>query len=324
MTEQPPTSRRRFRTVNIAGRKILRQDEGARAFGDFYYQAMTVSWPRFFCSSAGVFLVLNSCFALVYALGDHPIANTRPGNFLDLFFFSVETLATVGFGDMHPQSTYAHVVATFEIFTGMSFLAVMTGLIFARFSRPRARLIFSRHLVVNQHDGQPTLMIRVANARANMISDAVAQLWLVRTERSLEGTTLRRFHRLALHRRENPMFVLSWTLLHTIDASSPVFGQSREDLTAADTVFVLVLSGLDENAVQELHARHTYDASQIRWGHRYADILKADAAGRVHIDYGRFHDVVPEASKASAYDASGEEDGAKTPANDGAAIAGRG
>lgn len=317
MAEETPASPRGFRTVNIAGRNVLHREEGTRAFGDFYYQAMTVSWPRFFCGSAGVFLTLNSCFALVYAMGDHPIANTRPGSFFDLFFFSVETLATVGFGDMHPQTTYAHVVATLEIFTGMSFLAVMTGLIFARFSRPRARLIFARHPVVNRHDGQPTLMIRVANARANMISDAAAQLWLVRTERSAEGTTLRRFHRLALHRQENPVFVLSWTLLHTIEPSSPVFGQSPEDLAASDTVFVLVLNGVDENAVQELRARHIYDATQIRWGHRFTDILGSDAAGRVHIDYRRFHDVVSEPSMASEGDAADDADGEKAPATDG-------
>jgi inward rectifier potassium channel len=315
MAEQTPV--RRFRTVDVAGRNILRREAGTRAFGDFYYQAMTVSWPGFFCGSAGIFLALNSCFALAYAMGDHPIANTRPGNFFDLFFFSVETLATVGFGDMHPQTTFAHVVATLEIFTGMSFLAVMTGLIFARFSRPRARLIFARHPVVTQHDGQPTLMMRVANARANVISDAAAQLWLVRTERSAEGTTLRRFHRLALHRQENPMFVLSWTLLHTIEPSSPVFGQSQEDLAESDTIFVLVLSGVDENAVQELRARHTYAATLIRWGHRYADILMADAAGRVRIDYRRFHDVVSEPSKAADGDAPSVGDGGKAPANDG-------
>jgi inward rectifier potassium channel len=176
-------------------------------------------------------------------LGEKPIANTRPGSLIDLFFFSVETLATVGFGDMHPQTTYAHLVATLEIFTGMSFLAVMTGLIFTRFSRPRARLVFAHHPVVNQHEGQPTLMIRVANARANYISDAAAQLWLVRKERSAEGETYRRFYQLALLRQENPVFVLSWTLMHAIDPSSPVFGQGVEDLVDSEATFVLLLSG---------------------------------------------------------------------------------
>jgi inward rectifier potassium channel len=186
------------------------------------------------------------------------------------------------------------VVATVEIFTGMSFLAVMTGLIFARFSRPQARLVFANYPVVNRHDGQPTLMIRVANARANMISDAAAQLWLVRTERTAEGATFRRFHRLALHRPENPMFILSWTLLHPIEPSSPVFGQSTEDLAASEATLVIVLSVRDENAVQELRARRHYDASQIRWGYRYVDILTADARGGVALDYSKFHDIFPE------------------------------
>jgi inward rectifier potassium channel len=287
---RPPSPR-----ADLVGRRTVRfLEAGRRPGGDFYYQAMRVRWPLFFAASAAIFLAINSCFALLYLLGDNPIANVRPGSLVDLFFFSVETLATVGFGDMHPQTTYAHVVATVEIFTGMSFLAVMTGLIFARFSRPQARLVFANNPVVNRHDGKPTLMIRVANARANMISDAAAQLWLVRTERTAEGATFRRFHRLALHRPENPMFILSWTLLHPIEPPSPVFGQSTEDLAASEASLVIVLSGRDENAVQELRARRIYDSRLIRWGYRYADILTANARGGVTLDYSKFNDIVPE------------------------------
>jgi inward rectifier potassium channel len=293
MADEKPAFER-SRRANVVGRKVLSQDEGARALGDLYYRAMKVSWPWFFAASAAIFLAINGCFALVYVLGDNPIANARPGSFVDLFFFSVETLATVGFGDMHPQTSYAHTVTTVEIFTGMSFLAVMTGLIFARFSRPRARLVFAHHPIVGQHEGRPTLMIRVANARANMISDAAAQLWLLRTERTAEGQTFRRFHRLALHRHENPTFVLSWTLLHAIEPSSPLYGQTAEDLAASEVTLIMVLSGIDENATQILRARRSYDSSLIRWGYRYADILQADATGRVNIDYSRFHDVVLE------------------------------
>jgi inward rectifier potassium channel len=300
----PASARQGLRTVDIVGRNALAEDESGRAFGDFYYRAMKVSWPKFFASTAVAFLALNSCFALAYVLGENPIANARPRSFVDLFFFSVETLATVGFGDMHPQTTYAHVVVTIEIFTGMSFLAVMTGLIFARFSRPRARLVFAHNPVVNRHEGQPTLMIRVANARANMIADAAAQLWLVRTERSAEGATFRRFHRLALHRQENPMFILSWTLLHALEPASPLFGQSAEDLAASEATLVLILSGLDESAVQELRARRNYHSSLIRWGYRYVDILKADDTGRVTINYSIFHDVVPESDARSGDAAS--------------------
>src|SRR5258708_3344007 len=211
MADDIPTSiRQGLRTVDVVARNDLAEDEGGRAFGDFYYRAMKVSWPKFFAGTAVVFLALNSCFALAYVMGDNPIANTRPHSLVDLFFFSVETLATVGFGDMHPQTTYAHVVATVEIFTGMSFLAVMTGLIFARFSRPRARLVFAHNPVVSRHEGQPTLMIRVANARANMISDAAAQLWLGRTERTAEGTAVCRVHLRSLSPTEKTAVLLTW------------------------------------------------------------------------------------------------------------------
>src|SRR6202521_3771380 len=269
----------RSNIVRIGNREIITQGLNSGFWNDLYHRSMSVSWPVFFASAALVFIALNGTFALVFLLGHEPIANVPTGSFMDLFYFSIETLATVGYGDMHPQTHFGHAVATVEIFTGMSFLAVMTGLIFARFSRPRARLVFAHNPVVNRHEGQPTVIIRVANARANMISDAAAQLWLVRTERSAEGATFRRFHRLALHRQENPMFILSWTLLHTIEPSSPLFGQSAEDLADSESTLVVILSGLDENAVQELRARRNYDSSLIRWGYRYADILKADDAG---------------------------------------------
>ena len=156
---------------------------------------------------------------------------------MSLFYFSIETLATVGYGDMHPQTNYGHLVATIEIFTGMCLLAVMTGLIFARFSRPRARFIFAEHPVVTVQQGEPTLMIRVANARNNTISQATARLWLFRLERMAEGHQLRRYHELKLDRSEHPMFSLSWTLFHAIDETSPLYGLTEHDLAAVEARF---------------------------------------------------------------------------------------
>src|SRR5579862_4195595 len=195
-------------------------------WSDLYHRSMTVYWPIFFGSAAVIFIVLNAIFGFLYWLGDHPIANVADNLPLplSLFYFSIETLATVGYGDMHPQSDYGHLVATVEIFTGMSFLAVMTGLVFARFSRPRARFVFARHPIVAQHEGQPTLMIRVANARHNTISGATARLWLIRGERTAKGQFFRRYYELELRRGENPVFALSWTLFHTVDQDSPLFG----------------------------------------------------------------------------------------------------
>src|SRR5260370_24105238 len=191
---------------------------------------MTVSWPVFFASAALVFIALNGTFALVIFLGHEPIANAPTGSFMDLFYFSIETLATVGYGDMHPQTHFGHVVATAEIFIGMSLLAVMTGLIFARFSRPRARFVFAQKAIVTMHDGQPTLMIRVANARHNTLSNASATLWLIRAEQTAEGQHLRPDCPPGLLRQEDSRFPLAWAILHVNDQGNPPFRQPARDL----------------------------------------------------------------------------------------------
>jgi inward rectifier potassium channel len=203
---------------------------------------------------------------------------------------------------MHPQTHFGHVVATAEIFIGMSLLAVMTGLIFARFSRPRARFVFAQKAIVTMHDRQPTLMIRVANARHNTLSNASATLWLMRAEQSAEGQHLRRYHRLALLRRENPVFALTWTIFHVIDQTSPLFGLSAEDLAGMDAVLVLTVAGIDDSSANELRARKGYSHDEIAWQHRYVDIMTATADGRLFIDYARFHDVTPDGVSANAGD----------------------
>jgi inward rectifier potassium channel len=218
---------------------------------------------------------------------------------LAYFYFSIETLATVGYGDMHPQSDYGHLVATTEIFTGMTFLAVMTGLIFARFSRPRARFVFANCAVVSSRSGRQTLMVRAANARHNAISRANARLWLVRIEHRTEGDQLRRFYELELDRSEHPMFVLSWTLFHVIDKNSPLHGATPDELADSDAMLVLNVSGLDDSSAQQLHARHVYSWRDIRWGHRYRDIAGVSSHGRYLLDYTKFHDVVAEEEQAS-------------------------
>jgi inward rectifier potassium channel len=261
---------------------------------DLYHRSMTVYWPVFFGTAAAIFVILNAAFAFLYWLGDEPIANVFGNHPIGLFYFSVETLATVGYGDMHPQTHYGHAVATVEIFTGMSFLAVMTGLIFARFSLPRARFLFAEHPVVTIHQGQPTLMIRVANARNNTISQATARLWLFRLETTLEGTKLRRYHELLLDRHEHPMFMLSWSLFHTIDETSPLYRMTADDLAAVEGSFALNVSGIDDVSAQHLHARQVYSHRDIRWKHRYRDITGTSKQGRLSIDYAMFHETVPE------------------------------
>ena len=289
--------------IRLGDRDIEARGLKSGFWSDLYYRSMTVSWPGFFAAAALIFAVLNGAFAFVYFLGRDPVANAAPGRFLDLMYFSIETLATVGYGDMHPQTDYGHLVATVEIFTGMSFLAVMTGLVFARFSRPRARFLFAQYPIVGNHEGQPTLMIRVANARHNIISGAVARLWLIRGERTAEGQFFRRYYELDLLRNENPVFALSWTIFHAIDEDSPLHGASREDLAQAEALLVLTISGLDDSSAQQLNARRTYSQEHIRWGHRYADISSNADDGTLLLDYGKFHDVTPEADGAKKFPA---------------------
>ncbi|WP_431820656.1 ion channel [Burkholderia sp. F1] len=281
------------------GRKIWSGTRHVIAYGmpplgwrDLYHRALTVSWPVFFLSLAMLFLLINGGFATLYMLGNTPIANQSPAGFGGAFFFSVETLATVGYGDMHPQTVYAHVVATLEIFVGMSGIALATGLVFARFSRPRAKILFARYAIVRPLNGRLTVMVRVANARQNVIAEARAKLRLMRVEGTHEGYTLRKIHDLPLVRSEHPIFLLGWNLMHVIDESSPLFGESAESLAARDASLLITIEGSDETTSQVMLARHSWEHGEIRWFHRYVDLMH-DEGGITHIDYTHFHEVVP-------------------------------
>lgn len=308
-----PGESSKSRVVRIGAREIETRGLAAGFWTDLYHRSLTVYWPVFFASAAAIFIVLNADFAFLFWLGKDPIANVSPDLPLSLFYFSIETLATVGYGDMHPQTDYGHLVATVEIFTGMSFLAVMTGLIFARFSRPRARFLFADHPVVTTRQGRPTLMIRIANARNNTISQATARLWVLRIETMSEGHLLRRYYELKLDRREHPMFSLSWTLFHIIDETSELCGLTADDLAAAEAAFIVNVSGVDDNSAQPLYARRIYSYRDIRWNHRYQDITSHSAEGRLVIDYSLFHETTPDvagsqaATNAAASDEQTEE-----------------
>ncbi len=279
--------------VRIANREVETRGLSTGLWTDLYHHAMTVSWPAFFGWAALIFVILNSVFATIYGFGDKPIANVQSESFLQFFFFSIETLATVGYGDMHPQTDYGHLVATVEIFTGMSFLAVMTGLVFARFSRPKARFVFAQYAVVTSYMRRPTLMIRVANARHNTISGATAKLWFIQREDIAEGQTLRRYHELTLERHENPIFAFSWTIFHIIDEFSPLSDHTPERLAQSEAALVLTVSGFDDSSAQQLWARQGYSHRDIRWQHHYVDITSW-AQGRMVLDYEKFHDVMPD------------------------------
>ncbi len=278
--------------IRFGGREIITEGLYLSFWADISHRCMTASWPAFIGGAVLVFIAFNAVFASFYWIGNQPIANVPGGAYIDYIYFSIETLSTAGYGDMHPQTHYGHFVAAVELFTGIFSMSLMTGLIFARFSRPNARLLFVDHPVITSHDGKPTLMLRLANERHNIISNATAKLWLLKNIVSMEGETLRRFYELQLTQNQNPGLALSWTLYHVLDEKSPLYQTNADDLEAYKASLALVVSGYDVVAAQTVHARKSYDHSDIRFGHRYADILDTSDDGRLRVDYGRFHDTI--------------------------------
>ncbi len=292
MVKTPRQQTSKPQVLQIGGREVVAEGLHLNFWADISHRCMTASWPSFIAGAVLVFIGFNAVFAVLYWIGDQPISSVASGAYIDYLYFSIETLSTAGYGDMHPQTHYGHFIAAVELFTGIFSMSLMTGLIFARFSRPNARLLFADYPVISLHDGKPTLMVRFANERHNIIGNATARLWLLKNVVSLEGQTLRRFYELALVRNEHPALALSWTLYHVLDEESPLHGLNAHDLEASNVSLVVVVSGYDVVAAQTVHARKSYDYPDIRFGHRYADILGTLEDGRLRIDYGRFHETM--------------------------------
>jgi inward rectifier potassium channel len=260
--------------------------------GDLYHRILTIGWCGFFFGGAGLYLVANAVFALLYLVEPGSVANARPGIFADAFFFSVQTMATIGYGQMAPATLYANVLMTVETGVGLMFIALTTGLVFARFSRPTARVLFSEVAVIGPYNGKPTLSARLANERQNQILAAEVTMTLVRDEVSLEGDLRRRFYDLKLVRDHSPVFALTFTVMHEIDVDSPLYEATAESLATANAELLVTASGIDETLAQPVHARTSYTPHEIRWDHRFADIMGWTEDGRRAIDYGHFHDTM--------------------------------
>jgi inward rectifier potassium channel len=277
--------RTKFPPILAAGRRLAPHE-------DFYHWVLTLTWPRFFGAAAGSFVVLNTAFAALFAAAPGSVKDAH--GFLDLFFFSVETLATIGYGEMSPQSHYGHALVVTEAFVGIMFSAVVTGLTFARFARPQARILFSEKLVVTPRNGVPHLMMRVANWRRNQIIDAQLTMLVLVTETTTEGDTMRRPLALKLVREKNPMFALSWTVMHEIDEDSPFHGpEGMAKLRAMGADIFVTLYGLDETLMQTVVARYRYSLDDIAFDAKFADLLTVHDDGTRVIDYDQFHDVEP-------------------------------
>jgi inward rectifier potassium channel len=284
--------------VKVGGREVVTQGIAPAILLDLYHHLMTVTWPRLFAALAVFFLVFDFLFGCLYYLEPGSVTNLSPPGFAGTFFFSVETLATVGYGEMEPHSLYGHLVSMVEVFIGLMMLALVTGLMFARFSRPRARFLFARAAVIRPVDGRPTLMFRAANARQNVVQEASAKLRMIRDEVTREGLELRRITDLKLIREQHPAFFVGWTIMHVIDNASPLSSDTEESLRQSGASFILSLSGTDETTGHTLMAREDYPAATILWNKAFRDVLDLTEEGVVLFDYTRFHEVedLPQAS----------------------------
>ena len=262
---------------------------------DLYHRLMRLTWPRLIVLFVGVFLVFNLLFAVIYWLDPNGLATSgrmvaAPLFWRD-FFFSVDTVATIGYGNIYPVSLWANVASVIEITCGILYFALATGIAFARFSRPTAQLLFSKVMVVRDVDGVPMLALRAANQRHNTIYSAQASLSLL-TDQDVGGVTMRRFVDLALDRASSPTFQLTWTIMHRIDDTSPLARWLQDRDCAAQDSLIITLSGTDAVSGQMIHGRWAYSACDIHWGARFVDIIDVTPDGWRTIDYRQFHKVV--------------------------------
>jgi inward rectifier potassium channel len=285
VTQAPPP----IRYISRDGRSnLVKLGIESGVLRDLYHAWLVASWPRVFAVAVGIYAALNTLFALCYlAVGG--IENARAGSFRDAFFFSVQTIATIGYGRMSPVSVPANLLVTVESLCGILGTALVTGLMFAKFARPSARVLWSNVAVVALQDGVPSLMLRVANARGNQVVEARLRLGLMRSETTAEGESVRRMHDLKLVRAESAVFALSWLAVHPITKESALYGEDRESLKAMGAELYVSLTGLDQTFNQTIHSRHSYVPDEIEWGQRFEDIVGPLPDGQMAIDYRRFH-----------------------------------
>jgi inward rectifier potassium channel len=263
--------------------------QGMRRFDlrDPYRLAVSISWPAFVAVMLACWLTLNLGFALLYVLSPGAISTARPGSFSDAFFFSVETLATVGYGVMAPATLYGHVVSAAEVVIGMAFTAILTGLLFVRFSRARANILFAKDAIVGTRDGHPALMLRLASGQRMPLSNVQARLFLALTERNADGTAGRHLHDLPLQQSSLAVLLMLWTLAHVIDETSPLHGLDADALIRADARLFLTVRARDHALAAQVYAIKDYPVSRIRFGMRFATAVALDEAGRTVFDVAR-------------------------------------
>ncbi|HTV32026.1 MAG TPA: ion channel [Methylocella sp.] len=276
-------------SIEIVKRGAVRYD-----FRDPYHIAIDLSWKEFALAFLGLELGINIVFALLYLARPGCIANARLGSFSDAFFFSIETLATVGYGTMAPVTFYGNAVAASEMVCGLVFTAIMTGLLFVRFSKPRSKILFADQAVVTRHNGSPALMVRIANARMTLLTNAVVRLGVVLLEESAEGHRFRLLHDLLLSNATLSMFPLTWTVMHEIDEKSPLADYDAERLKEFDARLVLTIEARDFALGAAVHDIRIYTPDEVLFGMHYAEAVTIDDQMRPVADLSRLSLIEPD------------------------------
>jgi inward rectifier potassium channel len=302
-----PRKQRAARSVRVGGLDLFTTGASGFDLRDPYHFIATMSWPMFFLCLVVSELLINSGFALLYIAVPGSIANVPAGSFIDAFFFSIETLATVGYGAMVPATRYGHVISAVEIICGVVYTAVVTGVIFIRFSKPKAKIVYAERPVVASHNGVPTLMIRIANGRTHMLTDASVRLNALMMESTPEGQDFRRMHGLDLSLSHFPVFALTWTLMHKIDVKSPLHGLSADTLTRDGVRLMLSLEARDPALSVQVHDLKSYPAEAIAFGMRYSDAVSWDDNGRTSADIRRISMIEPDLPASRSAAAGSEE-----------------
>jgi inward rectifier potassium channel len=275
------------------GRIAIVKGQDRTRYTDFYHAILLAPWWLTFVQLAVFFIAVNIVFALLYLADPQSLKGLHPGAFWDAFLFSVQTIGSISYTVFVPQTLYANIIVSFEAFVGILIIALFTGIIFARFSRPFARVVFSRVAVITPFDGVPTLMFRTANQRGNQVLDASMRVSLAYQHTTREGMAIRRFVELKLVRERTSLFALSWTLMHHIDEASPLYGVTEDDMYNRQMEIVALFSGTDDTMAEQIYARHAYQPYEILRDRIFVDVLDMTASGRRVVDLTRFHDTEP-------------------------------
>ena len=267
---------------------IIKENSPEALHKDLYHRLIKASWLNLFFWYVVLYLTINILFALLYLIVPGCISSGT-SDFKTAFFFSIQTFSTVGYGTISPLNLYGNIIVVIEIMTGVISVALTTGLVFAKFSKPEAKLIFSKNLLLTNFDGQKVLMFRVANARTNNIISANIELHYIYPTVTAEGIRLVRFAPLKLIKSYSPVFSLSWSVFHPIDQDSPFFNKTADEIKELPYEFFVILQGIDGTLSQTIHDMHPYQIKDVLINHHFVDILKRKDDGTRVINYANFH-----------------------------------